>query len=323
MIKKIENVKINNPINQLKLIGYKYYFDSFKNLFEKNSLPNSILLTGPKGSGKATFVYHFVNFLLSKKEEFSYSYDDFSINENNKSYNQVLNNTHANFSLIDVSSFEKNIKIADIRNTINFLNKSSFSSGIKIVVIDNAELLNTHSYNALLKSLEEPDENTFFFIIHNSAYKIIDTIKSRCIEFKIFFNLEEKKKILTKLLDQNDVAYDSNTIEEAFYFDTPGNILKYLLILKESQIDFLKDKLSSISFLINSYNKKNDPYILSFISLLIELFYYDLSLKNNENLNSYSFNKYKLIKNLNEAEKFNLDKKNIFLSVLDTLQNEQ
>ena len=47
--------------NQLKLFGYKKYFEFFAKLIEKRMMPQSVLLTGPKGLGKATFVYHFSN----------------------------------------------------------------------------------------------------------------------------------------------------------------------------------------------------------------------------------------------------------------------
>ena len=49
MNKLVEN---NVPKNQLKLYGYKDYFYAFKNLYEKNKLPNVILLSGQKGIGK-------------------------------------------------------------------------------------------------------------------------------------------------------------------------------------------------------------------------------------------------------------------------------
>ena len=59
------DLKIIPPRNQIHLFGYEHYFKSFIKLYLKNELPNIILLSGPKGSGKATFIYHFINFLLS------------------------------------------------------------------------------------------------------------------------------------------------------------------------------------------------------------------------------------------------------------------
>ena len=63
-----QNEKTLEPKNQLTLYGYDKYFYSFKNLYKKNNLPNVILLSGPKGSGKSTFIYHFINYIFSKTE---------------------------------------------------------------------------------------------------------------------------------------------------------------------------------------------------------------------------------------------------------------
>ena len=191
-----ENLEILLPKNQLQLYGYERYFDFFVKLFHKNKLPNVILLSGLKGSGKATFAYHFVNYLLSYNENNKYSVNNFTINPDNKSYKNLCNHTHPNFFLLENSVFEENIKIQGVRDILKFLNKSTYYSNKKIVFIDNAEYLNVSSTNALIKALEEPSDSTFFFIIHNSAEQIFDTIKSRSVEFKLFFNLSERKSIM-------------------------------------------------------------------------------------------------------------------------------
>ena len=322
MIKVNKNLEITLPKNQVHLFGYEYYFNSFINLFQKNKLPNTILLTGPEGSGKATFAYHFVNYLLSYNEKNEYSVENFTINLDNKSYKNLCNNTHPNFSLLENDTFGEDIKIDNVRNTLKFLNKSTYSSNVKIVLIDSADRLNVHSSNALLKALEEANNKTFFFIINNNSYKILNTIKSRSIEFKFFFNLSEKKKILSNIISQYIDDFDLTKIDECFYFISPGNILKYLLILNIRNIDLLKDKLSCILYLIESYKRKNDPQLLTFVSLLIELFYNELSVKNDNKLNLYFLNKFKLMKQIYEAKKFNLDKKNLFISIQGTLENE-
>ena len=108
-----ENIKIISPKNQLNLFGFENYFSSFVKLFCKNKLPNTILLTGLKGSGKSTFAYHFINYLLSNNEEKKYSVENFMINSDNKSYKFVDKNIHPNFYVIE-SSNDENIKIEEI-----------------------------------------------------------------------------------------------------------------------------------------------------------------------------------------------------------------
>ena len=317
-----KNIEILSAKNQLHLFGYEDYFNFFVKLFKKNKLPNRIILSGLKGSGKATFAYHFINYLLSYKEQEKYSINNFAINPSNKSYKLLCNYTHPNFFLLENNLLDENIKIEKARDVLKFLNKSTYYSNIKIVLIDNAEYLNINSSNSLLKVLEEPNNNTFFFIIHNSANKILDTIKSRCIEFKFFFSLSEKKSILENIIKQYGNDLRMREIYNDFYFDTPGNILKYSKILSNSNVDSLKDKLICISYLIDQYKKKKDPQLLIFISSLIELFYTELSLKNNRNLNIYFYNKFKILKQINDVKKFNLDIKNLFISSLETLKND-
>ena len=65
--------KINSSIDQTILYGYEEYFDAFVNLSKQKKLPNAILLSGLKGIGKSTFIYHFINYLMSLNEDNKYS----------------------------------------------------------------------------------------------------------------------------------------------------------------------------------------------------------------------------------------------------------
>ena len=100
-MKKVkQDFVIQLPKKQLNLFGYEKYFNLFIKMFESKKLPNTIMLSGPKGAGKSTFAFHFTNYLLSKNEKENYKLDDFTINESNKSFNLVKENTHPNFFLI-------------------------------------------------------------------------------------------------------------------------------------------------------------------------------------------------------------------------------
>ena len=159
-----KNIKILNPKNQLQLYGFEDYFLSFVKLFKKNKLPNTILLNGSKGLGKSTFAYHFINFMLSPEQANQYCLENFSINYDNKSYKSLCENTNPNFFLLDKTDQEESIKIESSRNLLKFLNKSTYQSNMKIILVDNAEFLNINAANALLKAIEEPNENTFFLL---------------------------------------------------------------------------------------------------------------------------------------------------------------
>ena len=141
------SLSINKPFDQLKLFGYDSYFNFFSKLYDNKRLPNSILLSGSKGIGKSTFVYHFINYLFSKNEDNMYSIQNHSINQDNTSYKLMKSGSHPNFFLIDNKVSEKEIKIEQIRNLLKFLNKSTYSKLLKIVLIDNVEYLNLSSSN--------------------------------------------------------------------------------------------------------------------------------------------------------------------------------
>ena len=184
------------PIRQKKLFFYNQYFKLFIKLYKNNLLPNKILLTGQSGLGKSTFAYHFINSILSDKEDFSYDFMNFTINPLNRSFRLINQQYHPNFYLIENFIDKQTIGIKQVKNMITYVNKTSYERKIKFILIDNAEYLNLHSVNALLKIIEEPPLNTFIIFIHNSSIKLIETLKSRCIEFKIFFSNQEKQKIL-------------------------------------------------------------------------------------------------------------------------------
>ena len=321
-------MKASNPeiviksSKQLYLYGYKYYFDFFDNLYKLNKLPNSILLSGQKGLGKSTFVYHFLNYIFSKNEKNEYNKKTFSIDPNNSSYKSVLEGTHANLFILDALDGEK-IKIEQIRKLLLFLNKSSYNMGLKFVLLDNAEYLNINASNALLKAIEEPSKSTYFFIINNDSHKIANTIKSRCIDFKINFNILEKVNIFKNLIKNYDLDFFESDLNDFFYFDTHGNFLKYLSILKDSNLKISTNYLSCIKYFMDVYNNKNDPNLLTFISVLIQYFYNQLSIKNSLLINNYHENLKKILYLIDNMKKFNLDKKNLIFSIDKIISNER
>ena len=63
---------------------------------------------------------------------------------------------------------KRNIEINQIRELINFCNKSSLNDKPRFVLIDNLEFMNLNSNNALLRTLEEPNDDIYFILISNS-----------------------------------------------------------------------------------------------------------------------------------------------------------
>jgi len=299
------------PSENTSIYGYKYFFSEITELYNNRKMPNKILLSGKKGSGKATFAYHLVNFFLSKNEEFKYNLTENKINPENKSFKLLQSSSHPNFYLIDLLAEKKNIDVAQIRGMISYTNKSTFNNQDRFIMIDNVEYLNKNSINALLKIIEEPNENIYFILIANSEKNILPTLKSRCITFKIHFSFDETVKICNQILNQNILNELNNDLIN--YYCTPGEIIKLIQFAEEKQINLRDHDVSSIINLIieNTYYKKN-IFIKNLLINFIELFLlkrYKRSNNKNFLLNFYQ----SFIQKINNTEKFNLDEESLFL----------
>lgn len=299
------------PSENTSIYGYKYFFNEIIQLYNNRKMPNKILLSGKKGSGKATFAYHLVNFFLSKDEELKYDLIENKINSENKSFKLLQNNSHPNFYLIDLLAEKKNIDVAQIRGMISYTNKSTFNNQDRFIMIDNVEYLNKNSINALLKIIEEPNENIYFILIANSEKNILPTLKSRCIKFKIHFSFDETVNICNQILNQNILNELNHDLIN--YYCTPGEIIKLVQFAEEKQINLKDHDVSSIISLIieNTYYKKN-IFIKNLLINFIELFLlkrYKRSNNKNFLLNFYQ----SFIQKINNTEKFNLDEESLFL----------
>ncbi|MBS0358645.1 MAG: hypothetical protein JSS53_05200, partial [Proteobacteria bacterium] len=94
--------------------------------------------------------------------------------------------THPDFFLIQPEEEAKLIKIDQIRALIGSLSQTSHSGKFKIVIIEPAEAMNIASSNALLKTLEEPTDNTLILLVTHQVSLLPATVRSRCQ--KITFN---------------------------------------------------------------------------------------------------------------------------------------
>jgi DNA polymerase III subunit delta' len=302
---------ILKPLENTKIYGMKKFFNEIITLYNDEKMPNKILLSGKRGSGKSTLAYHLINYILSKEEEFKYDLNNFNINPENKSFKLLLNKTHPNFYLIDLLSEKKNIDVTQIREMITYTNKSSFNNKERFILIDNVENLNKNSINALLKIIEEPNENVFFILINNNEKYILPTLRSRCLTFKINFSFEESVNIANQILGKNILNEINHDLMS--YYNTTGEMIDLINFSKEKSINLNDYNLTTLISLIieNNYYKK-DRFVKNLLINFIELFFlkeYKLSERKNSLLSFYQ----KFIQKINNVETFNLDEESLFL----------
>ena len=308
------------PSENTKLFGLNHYFNEIITLYNVRKMPSRILLSGKSGSGKSTLAFHVINYILSINEELKYDEKNFQINNINRSYKLIQNNSHPNFYLIDLLDDKKNIDVEQIRRMIVYTNKSSFNNSPRFILIDNIENLNKNSVNSLLKILEEPNKNIFFILIHNNEKKILSTLKSRCLMFKINLSFEESINISNLLI--NDDIFKIINYDLINYYFSPGEFINLINFAEEKKIKLKEYNLIKFLKLLidNSYYKKN-KFVKKLIINYIELYFlkaYKLSNASNSLLSTYRNFLYKIHNN----EIFNLDDETLFFEFKSKFLNE-
>jgi len=301
-----------------KIIGHNYLFRHLIELNQKNVLPNKILLSGNKGIGKFLFSYHFVNYILSQDEENKYILKNFEINNQNKSYLLFKKNIHPNIFLLKKNIDKKYIEVSQIREMIKFQNNSSFNNKMKFVIIDNISDLNLNSINALLKSIEEPNNNVYYILTHNSGSFLLDTLRSRCIEFKMFLNTSSHKLIVNDYFSED--IYESISEDLINYYNNPAFIISLINYLNENSLDYKTITIENlISLIIQNRDYVKNKFINENINYFIELFFYkNIYFVNNI---TYKLKKYFYFR-LNQINKYNLDMESFFIEFQQKLLSE-
>ena len=293
-------------IDKNNIIGHKIIYNELITLYKNNSLPNKLLLTGIKGIGKSLLVNKFLHHILIES------------NDNIDIKKLINNNTHPNIYKIIKKNDKKNIDIDQIREMIQFQNRSSFNSKERFVLIENIENLNVSSSNALLKSIEEPNNNLFFLLTKSSGYNIPNTLKSRCLEFKLSLTLEEVELIVNKYFQEE--IYANLSKDYINQYNSPAFLIELILYFKEKEKnistfvieEFLIEIIKNRLYISNDFIKEN-------LNLFIELFFY-------KNINktkriSYKIKNYFYFK-LSKIKRYNLDLESFFIEFEDKLLSE-
>ena len=229
------------------------------------------------------------------------------------------NSTHPNFNLINLKINKKNIEIEQIRNIINYSQKSSFNQNKRFILIDNIELLTKSASNSLLKLLEEPPENLYFILIHDNSYRILETIKSRSINFKINFTNKSIIEITEKIMGEEDFSNINNTYLKMY--NSIGDFVFLNNFAKKYEINIKSYTIKELlNYIISNKLYKKDSGLNIFIYRLIQFLLFETFYLSKDN-KIYDLYKYFILK-MNNTIKYNLDIESLFFEFKNTLINE-
>ncbi len=223
-----KNLHQNNI--SLQLFGHDDLFHNFVKLYKNKNLPKVNLVSGEKGIGKFTLFFHLIIYIFSKEYKQKYNLDFKLIDENNLILNKIKSHTFQNYFYF--SNEDKNkLSIEKVREVKRKLYSSTLDDKPRFIIFDDVEFINNNVANSLLKMIEEPSNNNYFILINNKKAKLIDTLKSRSIETKIFLNFDQKDLILKNLLKNQNIS--DHFVFDYLHLTTPAMLLKYYNILTE------------------------------------------------------------------------------------------
>jgi len=301
-----------------KMIGHKLLFNNFIYLDQIQKFPNKVLLNGPKGIGKKLFVNHFLNYFYLKENEQSYNLKNYEYNLSNNISKLISSNTHPNILKIYRKNDKKIIDIDQIREMIKFTNQTSFNNDRRFIIIENVNLLGINSANALLKSIEEPNNKIHFILINNSEFKVLETIKSRCLEFKLNLLNSEVMEIVNYHFEA-DIYKDIN-LDFINNYNSPSFLISLVNFLESNDLSIKDNSIEDLlTYIIKNKSYASNDFIKEYLNLFIELFFY-------KNINiskkiSFKIKKYFYLK-LSFVKKYNLDFESFFLEFNDKLLSE-
>jgi len=194
------------------LLGHEAAEAELRRLFDSGRMPHALLLSGPRGIGKATLAFRLARFVLAQGGgdgggpslfgEDGGGGGDAEVGEEGGSsglaippesgtFRRVASGGHADLLTIERAydprrrRLRGEIVVGDTREIGTFLRLTPAEGGWRVVVVDGADEMNRNAANALLKILEEPPRRALLLLIAHSPGKLLPTIRSRCRRFPL------------------------------------------------------------------------------------------------------------------------------------------
>ena len=192
------------PRNFDQLVGQTHVSKALTSALERNRLHHAYLFTGTRGVGKTTIAR-----ILSKCLNCE---TGISATPCETCATCTAINEGRFIDLIEIDAASRT-KVEDTRELLDNVPYAPTQGRYKVYLIDEVHMLSTHSFNALLKTLEEPPEHVKFLLATTDPQKLPVTVLSRCLQFTLRpLQQQEIHDHLADILSQEAIGSDDKAL---------------------------------------------------------------------------------------------------------------
>ncbi len=192
------------PANFQELEGQEHVLRALVNALDNDRLHHAYLFTGTRGVGKTTIARILAKCLNCE--------EGVSAKPCGECSTCVEIAEGRSVDLIEVDAASRT-KVEDTRELLDNVQYMPTRNRFKVYLIDEVQMLSNHSFNALLKTLEEPPEHVKFLLATTDPKKLPVTVLSRCLQFNLKnLSAERVVKYLRKVLTAEDVAFEESAL---------------------------------------------------------------------------------------------------------------
>lgn len=225
------------------IIGHEGIRGNLLKTLENGDLAHAHLIVGEDGIGKSKIVHELAVNILGKSGYSDREYADI------KEY-RVLNN-------------KKSISVDQIRSVIEEVNKKPYEGDKKVIIFHDADKMTVQAQNAFLKTIEEPPQGVYIFLLSEAQDNILDTIRSRCQIHKLKkLSAAEIQSFLLK--NYPAISEEEKKAATAYCDGIPGKAVKFI---EDSSLKEIREGVLSI---IIEINKKNLQRLLEYEEVLLK-----------------------------------------------------